>query len=287
MSTYGEAIYGVDEFSSNILPLQGITKLYVGCELSNGKEANGVFDELQLFFEEKSDADIESLFYASTASTYTTAHQLLAHFDSNLDGGNLAVDGVQVAYWRIYRKKSTETQYKLIATIANDESKEYSETVDYEPANLTNYDYAIEGVSTDGIVTNKYEVTNQQLEFRGFWLVDKVTGNTFNFKFNRNDTNINIETDRTEVKTFSRFPIVVRGDAKYKRGNLECAKTTTPLQELRELEQFEGSNDLLLKLDSGESMPVDIYNLGYTLLTETDNEYGTVKCEYVQVGEVV
>jgi len=290
MSIYGMGEYGIAEYSSDIYILKGVSELYVGSEISNGYEANAIFDQIKVTLDDKSDADIVSIFNNTISEIWDIYTILMANFDSSLEGGHLFADDVNVYKWFIYKKRSTEIQYNLIAEILNDSSVKMNRFEDWEVSNYVDYDYIIEGIAIDGIVTRKYEQINNRLKFKGIWLIDTDQGKQFNFRYNLPEVTFASKKDRVEMTTFSKYPIIRRDIVDYKVGSLQCdiitnENNTNLIDQVRLLESFEG-NKLILKTDNGEIFKVDIYDITYTRHPESD-EISTIKCNYSQIGEVL
>jgi hypothetical protein len=280
---YGEAIYGVDTYSSDNYQITGLTTFYLGSEIADGYETDAIFDELQIFSDDLTDTEIEDIFNTTIASTWTVDHMFLANFNNSINGGNLDA-GVNIVSWNLYKKLSTELQYILLTNIDNDLANEY---YDYSVANNIYYDYAIEGVGDDGSLTVKYVVSNNSVDFDGFWLIDDANVIAFQFLYNIPSVSINIDQDRTEYKTFSKYPIVKRGVYKIHKGQLSTTidEDDDIYEQIGILEDMEGEQ-LILKFYTGQMYLVDIYNINHT----TIDDDGYIKCEikvdWVEVGEV-
>ena len=280
---YGEAIYGVDTYSSDDYQISGLTTFYLGSEIVNNYETDAIFDELMIFTKDLTDAEIEDIFNATTASTWTVDHMFLVSFNNSINGGNLDV-GVNIVSWNIYKKLSTETQYDLLINIDNDVANEH---YDYSVANNIYYDYAIEGVGDDGSLTVKYVVNNNSVDFDGFWLVDSTNVVAFQFLYNIPSVSINIDQDRTEYKTFSKYPIVKRGVYSVHKGQLSTTidEDDDIFEQIDILEDMEGEQ-LVLKFYTGQMYLVDIYNINHT----TIDDDGYIKCEikvdWVEIGAI-
>jgi len=236
-----------------------------------------------IFTKDLTDAEIEDIFNATTASTWTVDHMFLVSFNNSINGGNLDV-GVNIVSWNIYKKLSTETQYDLLINIDNDVANEH---YDYSVANNIYYDYAIEGVGDDGSLTVKYVVNNNSVDFDGFWLVDSTNVVAFQFLYNIPSVSINIDQDRTEYKTFSKYPIVKRGVYSVHKGQLSTTidEDDDIFEQIDILEDMEGEQ-LVLKFYTGQMYLVDIYNINHT----TIDDDGYIKCEikvdWVEIGAI-
>lgn len=291
MAYYGSAKYGSSTYSSVAQTVTGLNKIYYGNELNDGKESNFLGDQLLVINREMTDAEIIALSTASTEYTWDENTIFLALFNNNLNAGTLSASGVNITSWRLYRKLSTNNQYTLLVEQDNSTTNEY---YDFTVASNIYYDYAIEGVADDGRITAKYFSLNNNLEFDGFWLIDQNANTCFQFIYEVPNISINSDTDRTEYKTFSKYPIIKRGQYSVKRGQLQTTinkydgiSDSYIFDQVSLLEAMEG-NILLLKFDTGQIYLVDIYDINYTLSSEyEDDEDCEIKVSWVEVGEAI
>ena len=283
MAYYGTATYGSSTYSSIPQVVTGITRIYAGNEINDGFESQIIQDQILVLDKELSDSEIEVLSEATSVYTWDDDTIFLAPLDDNLNAGSLAGQGFNIVSWRIYKKLSSASQYTLLEEQDNAPINYYYDMV---VANNIAYDYAIEGVADDGRITTKYFALNNTVTFDGFWLLDQENNVSFQFLYNIPQVPTNVENDRQEFKTFSKYPVIKRGIYSVHRGTLTTTidkdDGITTLTDI--LEAMEG-NELVLKLYTGKMYLVDIYNITNTLSSEEGYETCELRCDWIEVGE--
>lgn len=199
MPMIGMSFFGSEWFQSPTGSVRNIKRVDL---------ANSIVDELEI--RERTDIPMTNV-----RNTWQSDTLLLARFINTLEAGNLQNEGVKVQSFVIKRRKIGE----LNDIVLGYEPFENNQTFVYTDITQPNdkFIYTISPLGENGIEgqPNSIEVES---DFVGWWVVDKDTGEVMPFDkaigdIGTVDTQLN--QDRVEIKTFSKYPNVWYAPTEY------------------------------------------------------------------------
>ncbi|MGM7681786.1 hypothetical protein ACSVDA_06480 [Cytobacillus sp. Hm23] len=200
---------------------------------------------------------------------------LLAHFDGNLEAGEVVFNGLHIGEWHVMRDG------KKIYQIANDEDIPAYDYTDYTVVAQREYEYAVKPIAVNGVegdaIGKRITPTHN-----GYWLVDEdnPTHILFQFLYNTFPTPIPLEEDRAGIRTFAEKPFIRYGQYYAERGTI-----TDLLSEREDYERLRRlalkRKPLLLKSWRDDSWRVNIFNIQRTPNIEGE----TLSVDWVEVGD--
>jgi len=204
--------------------------------------------------------------------------------NSNLATINIAIEHPtgenipSVVSTRLYRRKNGESEWKLLTTT---ESLNYT---DFQ-CSFGVFEYSAISIGSNGTQSNRSLVMPVDVQFDGWWIFDKESGEGYQFIYNIPSISVNIEEERYEFKTFSSKPFIRYGDYKANRGSLSGLKITNEAlnpreQSLKLISLINKRKPMILKNHFGDLWTVNIHS---PIRNLNPNNYEEISIEWVEV----
>lgn len=190
MTMIGLDFYGTHFFRS---PGTAIRDMYYG-ELKNG-----TYDELEI--REATNVDL-----SSNKSNWEADTRAIFKFIEDLEGGNIANNGLEIVSFQIKRRRPNELDGYTLATIPFENNKKI-EYIDYTQPN-GELIYSIVPLAENKLDGKSVEVLTHS-DFTGFFLVDKDTNNVLSFDKaigSIGEVETSLQQGRTVIETLTRYP---------------------------------------------------------------------------------
>lgn len=210
----------------------------------------------------------------------------LANFEDTLEAGNLQNSDMPITHWRIYRKKSDEQLYTLLAEIPFD--KAVSEYIDYTPGNQIEYEYKVHPVS-NGTEGNPIAGISMA-DFFGWILTDGNT--TYTFDMEVETENIQSIIDLKQYENNTQYPAFRFGNRQYDKGVLRTIPGTIngniiqqTAEDLENLKTFINNKQIkTLKNSKGQVWQVITHDFNYKFMDKTSDQIAIISFAWTQVG---
>jgi hypothetical protein len=280
---YGTAIYDdPDSYYSSSVPtnLTTFTKLEL---------FGGTHDETVVLARELNESEILLLLNDSNPQTWGFDTCFLASYDETLEAGSLKFGDIAVDKWRLKRQNSVNLQ---ITTVKDFNIDDYDMQIIFTDRGLwsnRNYLYFIMPVGVDGTEGSVLSVPTG-ITFEGMFLVDPDDENkNVHFFYDLQPTSTEYIEDRVELRTFSSYPFIRKGQGSFERGSInasfvtdEYGTATSKYQMLKTLIKMD--KPLLLKDGRGFNYLVNAYEPKEQAERFT-YDYTHAQINWVEVGE--
>lgn len=190
MTMIGLDFYGTHFFRS---PGTALRDMYYG-ELKNG-----VYDELEI--REATNVDI-----GPTKSNWEADTRAIFKFIEDLEGGNIANNGLEIVSFQIRRRRPNELDGYTLATIPFENNKKI-EYIDYTQPN-GELIYSIVPLAENAL-DGKEVSTQTESDFVGWFLVDRDTNNVLAMDKSLDspgEVDTELQQGRTVIETLTRYP---------------------------------------------------------------------------------
>ena len=213
----------------------------------------------------------------------------LANYENTLEAGNID-NSIPIIGWRLKRRKIDDTLFITMGDFA----KEVRDFTDNTPANNVEYIYSVYSLSAEGEGLGLEG--NAILDFFGWYLIDKTSGEWFKFDAGWDG----LETDPLKVtqdifiyKNFNKFPTVSYGKQEYRTSKI----TAVPYMSVNNIITVDKNildtvkalvlNKLpkILKNSFGDVLYVDTYNFDSKFQDKIAVQPYQVSFEWVEIDE--
>lgn len=152
---------------------------------------------------------------------WTTGTVLLASYNGDLEAGNILMAENPIEKLRIKRRNYKKQSFKTLKELPFDPNPSQLKYKDYTALSKQEYEYMVVPVDSSGI-EGVIGSVNIVANFDGWWIVDLDEPEKYSFQFlyNMDDITVTTDEDRNEIVTFSKYPKVIYGTRRNKRGTL-------------------------------------------------------------------
>lgn len=306
-SYYGSAIYGVSTYNANVpnnLTTLDRLDIYTGThdeihilarelseleilQLLEDVSVNYTVSQLQaLTVQEASQLTVEDLI--GVRQRWNADTVFLASFEGNLEAGSISLGDVEINKWRLKRQREGSN---IVVTVGEFNVLDYDIQISWIDRNLwskRNYVYFIVPVGTDGTEGEQLSVVTS-VTFDGWILTDPDNQNNFvKFYYNIDSVSIQLEEDRTELRTFYKYPLVRYGEGDFHRGSISSLyipEDQTVIQQIEALKTLlRLRKALLLKDGKGVNYLVNAHSQ-IESRDINDIDPSRISIQWVEVGE--
>jgi hypothetical protein len=285
-------IFNINYFNSNNV-LQSLSPLptptsYNKISLFGGAKFDDLWGENYI----RTVAQINQLdLYAQPQWTVNTI--CLAHFNSNLQGGNIISLPSSIDGWIIQRRANGDAKFTTIATVGA--------SVDtYEDRLVSSKETYIYQLipKTGTVLGSPLESDPVSTDFRSVIVLNPITQEGYNFCLNTVANAITINEDVTQSDTKGKYQTILKGNRRFKSGSISTiAKSNSTVdginQDIKFLDQLEdfiqSSDEKIIKFPKGFTIRAVTFNMNYTQLDGVDQNGNTlwaVSFDFVECGEV-
>ncbi|WP_211749703.1 hypothetical protein [Paenibacillus sp. Marseille-Q4541] len=276
MTMIGLDFYGTHFFRS---PGTAIRDMYYG-ELKNG-----TYDELEI--REATNVNTDS-----NKSNWEADTRAIFKFIEDLEGGNIANNGLEIVSFQIKRRRLNELDGYTLATIPFENNKKI-EYIDYTQPN-GELIYSIVPLAENALDGKSVEIQTESM-FVGWWIVDKETNNILPMDKSigsMGDVETSLQQGRTVIETLTRYPTVFYSEKNYHEFSLSTVITPEEFN-LSGLEYEKILNDFiyshkpcLVKSSDGRLFICDVHYPKESTPQNTwkDYDYKTITFDFTEIG---
>lgn len=201
---------GVDCFGESF-DVYNVVNNYYRLELSNS-----IIDETNI--RSRTDLDITN----SNKTIWQYDNILLALYKDNLEAGNVNLNGIEIEYIKLKKRKIEDLQWQELKNIQLLTGVYLYEYIDKYVESLQDYEYAIQPIGAGGIIGNNI-IAQIECKFEGTWLLDK--DKQYKLLYNLNVGDYETIIPNTIIETLGgQYPFVfTNGNIKYRKGNIRCS----------------------------------------------------------------
>lgn len=266
------AFFNVNYFNGNStfqqLPQLPIPSTYNSIKLFGG----ATFDDLWLENYKRTQAQINTL-DLEVEPQFTVNTLLLAHFNNNLQAGNIINLPSPIDKWIILRKGKNESKFTKIAEVGAD----VESYVDRKARSKEEYVYQLLPVTEDNKYGESLTANTANTDFSSIFLLDE--DNVYSFCYNVNMSDISTEDDVSIQQTRGKYDTILKGNRSVSTGTLSAILTSNSIttseieQDTKFLEDLKSfilnGKSKILKLPKG--LMYQVYTYDFSLL----QKYGT------------
>lgn len=177
------------------------------------KLVDSIVDELYI----KTDTSIA---FSTTKESWQPTTIIKAPFISDLYGGNINLEGLEITELRFKRKKLDELEWTKFVTIPYDPTKSFYEVVDRICESFETYEYAV--VPYGGGLEGDYKIGQVEVQFYDCYIFDKTNNYKLIYDLELSEIPYNIPSSTIETLG-SKFPIIVSpSNLNYRSSSVKC-----------------------------------------------------------------
>jgi len=169
-------------------------------------------------------------------------HILLAEFENNLIGGNVANLDSPVTHWQISRRESGSDVLKILNTVPVGTT----EFIDYLCQQGKTYIYEVNAINANQI-SEAFVTEAVEMDFFGYYLVSEDEGLVYKFDLNVTSGANEYAEDVTFYDGFGKYPAKTIGQRKYLKTSVSaiCATVDINGQLLQSVEYMNSLRDFI------------------------------------------
>lgn len=227
----------------------------------------------------------------STKENWTNGTILLAKYAGDLEAGNIVMRENPITKLRIKRRNTSKASFTTLKELPFDPEPTELTFDDYTASSNREYEYLVTPVDETGI-EGVVTAVSAKPEFEGWWIIDRDNPeeNNFRFLYNLDDVHINTDEDRSELRTFGKYPMVRYGELRAKKGTLTGLIIPEELDARQQVEKLDRilqqHKPLLLKGSRGQSFIVDVSAPSETIMSRI-NGLSRVQLNWMEVDAYI
>lgn len=224
---------------------------------------------------------------------WQTDTRLLAKFLGDLEAGNINNSGVRIEKFAIKRRKVDELEGLTIGyeKFVNNAKVEYLDLTQSNDAHI----YSVVPIGENNLEGKPNEVTIES-DFVGWWIVDKDSSEVLGFDKSIGDVgkvDVQLNQDRVEIKTFSRYPNIWYSPTDYSTFTLSTVLIPNDLERSgknfeRVVRKFVTKHiPMIVKDDTGRIFVCDISNPRFSTPMNTwkGNDYIELALDFTEIED--